>query len=99
MKINLYDGNKKIKKRKTGVRRNTVCPVYNEAFTFNMDKETLKKCSMEFMVFHDSLLSSSELLGKCRVGYSEDKKKEQNVFLETLKTKSAVARWLPLSDS
>lgn len=97
MKVSLYDGNRKVKRRKTSVKRNTVCPVFNEAFTFNIDKQSFKKSYIEFMVLHDSLLSTSELLGKCRVGSFDNKK--SNIFTEVLQTKSAVARWLPLTDS
>lgn len=90
------DGNQKVKKRKTGVRRNTVCPVFNEAFTFNIDRATLKKCRMVFTVMHDSLLSTNEFLGKCEVG--KGKNDESNFFYEVLQNKTAVARWFPLLD-
>lgn len=52
----LGPGGKKMKKRKTGVQRGTVNPVYNEALAFDVNKETLKNCVLEFTVVHDGLL-------------------------------------------
>lgn len=54
-------GGKKMKKRKTGVQRNTVNPVYNEALAFDVGKETLKNCLLEFTVVHDGLLGEWKL--------------------------------------
>lgn len=58
VKVSLIHGGKKIKKRKTGVYRNTVSPTFNEALTFDISKDILKNCTIEFIVFHDSLLGS-----------------------------------------
>lgn len=60
VKVSLIQNGKKIKKRKSGVYRNTICPVFNEALTFDISKDTLKTCTVEFLVLHDSLL------GKCK---------------------------------
>lgn len=96
VKISLMEGNRTIKKRHTVLRRNTICPEFNEAFTFNVNKDTLKRCHMEFKVMHDNLLTTNEFLGKCEVG--KGKNEEENLFFEVLRSKSAVCRWLPLSD-
>lgn len=90
------EGNRTIKKRHTVLRRNTVCPEFNEAFTFNVNKDTLKRCRMEFKVMHDNLLTTNEFLGKCEVGKGANG--EKNLFLEVLRSKTVVSRWLPLSD-
>lgn len=56
VKVSLIYNGKKIKKRKSGVYRSTVCPVFNEALTFDISKDILKSCLIEFLVIHDSLL-------------------------------------------
>lgn len=59
VKLSLIQNGKKIKKRKSGVYRNTICPVFNEALTFDISKDTLKTCTIEILVAHDSLLGES----------------------------------------
>ncbi|XP_018319644.1 synaptotagmin-1 [Agrilus planipennis] len=99
VKVSLIQGSKRLKKRKTGVQRNTVCPVFNEAFTFDIGKDVLKNCYIEFCVAHDSLLGASELLGKCKIGQTQDCRKiERQFFKEMLTSKTATAQWLPLLD-
>lgn len=58
VKVSLITTGKKTKKRKTGVHRGTVCPVFNEALTFDISKDTLKNSVIEFLVGHDSLLGN-----------------------------------------
>lgn len=99
VKVSLINGTKRLKKRKTGVHRNTVCPVFNEALTFDIGKETLRNCSIEFCVLHDSLLGASELLGRSVVGRGpESRPAEKDFFAEMLHSKTATAQWLSLGD-
>ena len=56
VKVSLIHSGKNIKKRKSGVYRNTISPVLNEALTFDISKDTLKRATIEFLVLHDSLL-------------------------------------------
>lgn len=58
VKLSLIQNGKKIKKKKSGVYRNTTCPVFNEALTFDIPKDTLKTCTIEVLVAHDSLLGT-----------------------------------------
>lgn len=56
VKLSLLQNGKKIKKKKSGVYRNTTCPVFNEALTFDIAKDILRTCTIEILVAHDSLL-------------------------------------------
>ncbi|KAH8377905.1 hypothetical protein KR093_007826, partial [Drosophila rubida] len=95
----LGPGGKKLKKRKTGVQRNTVNPVYNEALAFDVGKETLKNCLLEFTVVHDGLLGSSEILGRALIGNSPDVLHEEKIFFdEMFRAKNATAQWVPLQE-
>ncbi|EDW77291.2 uncharacterized protein Dwil_GK18165 [Drosophila willistoni] len=95
----LGPGGKKMKKRKTGVQRNTVNPVYNEALAFDVAKETLKNCVLEFTVVHDGLLGSSEILGRTLIGNSPDVRCEEKMFFdEMFRAKNATAQWVPLQE-
>lgn len=99
VKVSLWNSGKKLKKRKTGVQRCNVCPVFNEALIFDVTKDTLKSCLIEFLVVHDSLLGSNESLGRAIVGNLPNVRvEERNFFDEMFRTKTATAQWIPLSD-
>ncbi|XP_017037381.1 synaptotagmin-5 [Drosophila kikkawai] len=95
----LGPGGKKMKKRKTGVQRGTLNPVYNEALAFDVNKETLKNCVLEFTVVHDGLLGSSEILGRTLIGNSPEVRTEEKIFFEEIfRAKNATAQWVPLQE-
>ncbi|XP_055381688.1 synaptotagmin-B [Condylostylus longicornis] len=97
VKVSLINNGKKIKKRKTGVIRNNVAPVFNEALTFDVSKDVLKSSFLEFIVLHDSLLGSNEILGKTVLGHSSEIRLEERTFFdEMFRSKTAIAQWLPL---
>ncbi|KAH8366428.1 hypothetical protein KR084_005443 [Drosophila pseudotakahashii] len=95
----LGPGGKKMKKRKTGVQRATLNPVYNEALAFDVAKETLKNCVLEFTVVHDGLLGSSEILGRTLIGNSPEVRTEEKIFFEEIfRAKNATAQWVALQE-
>nr|CAD7424411.1 unnamed protein product [Timema monikensis] len=97
VKVSLLQGGKRIKKKKTGVHRNTLNPVFNEALTFDVSRDTLNRGTLEFCVMHDSLLGPSELLGRALVGPGRDCRPEERYFFnEVLTSKTATAQWLSL---
>ncbi|XP_059617228.1 synaptotagmin-1 [Phlebotomus argentipes] len=99
VKVSILQGGKKLKKRKTGVQRANICPVFNEALIFDIAKDTLKSCLIEFIVMHDSLLGPNEPLGRAVIGNTTDVRvDERNFFEEMFRTKSATAQWIPLSE-
>lgn len=97
--MSLINNGKRLKKRKTTVHRNNLNPVFNEALTFDIAKDTLKNSIIEFLVLHDSLLGTKELLGRSVVGSSHEVRLEERQFFdEIFRTKTATAQWIPLSD-
>lgn len=99
VKVSILNNGKRLKKRKTTVLRNTVNPVFNEALTFDIAKDTLKQSVIEFLVLHDSLLGTNELLGRALVGRSHDVRiEEKHLFDEIFRSKTATAQWIALSD-
>ncbi|KAK7872390.1 hypothetical protein R5R35_007006 [Gryllus longicercus] len=100
VRVSLLQNGKRVKKKKTGVHRNTVSPVFNEALTFDVSRDALPRCTLEFSVLHDSLLGPSELLGRALVGPGPDcRPDERDFFAEVLASKTATAQWLPLADA
>ncbi|XP_013099348.1 synaptotagmin-1 [Stomoxys calcitrans] len=99
IKVVLMVPGKKNKKRKTGVIRNTINPVYNEALTFDVNKEALKNATLELTVVHDGLLGSNEVLGRAILGSGPDVRPEEKLFFEEMfRSKNATAQWVPLQD-
>uniref|UniRef100_A0A1B0CSS2 C2 domain-containing protein n=2 Tax=Lutzomyia longipalpis TaxID=7200 RepID=A0A1B0CSS2_LUTLO len=99
VKVNILLAGKKLKKRKTGVQRANISPVFNEALIFDIAKDTLKSCLIEFIVMHDSLLGPNEPLGRAVIGNTaEVRLNERNFFEEMFRTKTATAQWIPLSE-
>lgn len=99
VKVSIIHNGKRLKKKKTTVLRNTVNPVFNEALTFDIAKDTLKHSLIEFLVMHDSLLGANELLGRAIVGNSHDVRIEDKQFFdEIFRSKTATAQWISLSD-
>lgn len=59
----------------------------------------LKKSLIEFLVLHDSLLGTNELLGRAVIGNKPDIRHEERVFFDAvLRTKTSIAQWIPLTD-
>uniref|UniRef100_A0A182NGQ7 C2 domain-containing protein n=1 Tax=Anopheles dirus TaxID=7168 RepID=A0A182NGQ7_9DIPT len=100
VKVCLYNADgRRIKKRKTTVARNTTAPVYNEALTFDISRETLRDCSIEFQVLHDSLLGKNETLGRATVGSGPEFRQENRKFFDELfRTRAATAQWISLCE-
>ena len=63
----VVDG-KKIKKRKTTVKFRSLKPVFNEAFTFEVDLNTIEDISLLFVVRHYVPKSHGEPIGQCIIG-------------------------------
>lgn len=99
VKVSIIHNGKRLKKKKTTVLRNTINPVFNEALTFDISKDTLKHSIIEFLVMHDNLLGANELLGRAIVGSSNEVRIEEKQFFdEIFRTKSTKTEWIPLSD-
>ncbi|XP_061516541.1 synaptotagmin-5 [Anopheles gambiae] len=100
VKVCLYNADgRRLKKRKTTVARNTTAPVYNEALTFDISRETLRDCSIEFQVLHDSLLGKNETLGRATVGSGPEFRQENRKFFDELfRTRAATAQWISLCE-
>ncbi|XP_052867372.1 synaptotagmin-5 [Anopheles cruzii] len=100
VKVCLYNADgRRIKKRKTTVARNTTAPVYNEALSFDISRETLKDCSIEFQVLHDNLLGRNETIGRAMVGAGPEFREENRKFFDELfRTRAATAQWIALSE-
>lgn len=63
----MVDG-KRVKRKKTSVRRGSINPVWNEALAFNVPAEVLPKVTLEVSVLDHDLIGHGEVLGQCVLG-------------------------------
>ena len=88
----MVSGAKRVKKKKTTVKRNTLSPVWNEALVFSVSKQLFSTLQIEFVVYNDSLIGNSEALGKVVVGAGTSGE-ELAHWNDIINGRTASARW------
>ena len=96
MKVSLLCAGRRIKKKKTSAKRNTLNPTWNEALVFSLGKEFLSNSTIEFLVYNDNLLGNSEPMGKVAVGPTSSGEQLAH-WNDIMNSKNAMARWHHLS--
>eukprot|EP00064_Thunnus_orientalis_P019296 superscaffoldBa00004765_g19412 len=69
VKIVLQQNGKRIKKKKTTVKKNTLNPYFNESFSFDVPFEQIQKVQVVITVFDYDKLGSNDPIGKTFMGY------------------------------
>ncbi|XP_069126910.1 synaptotagmin-1-like isoform X2 [Argopecten irradians] len=68
VKIALYQGNKRLKKKKTTIKKRTLNPYFNESFTFEVPFEQIQKVSLYVTVVDYDRIGTSEPIGRALLG-------------------------------
>jgi len=68
VKITLMQGGKRLKKKKTTIKKNTLCPYYNESFSFEVPFEQIQKVSLLVSVFDYDRMGKNDMIGKILLG-------------------------------
>ena len=68
MRITLFEDGKKIKLKKSTVKKQTLNPYYNEQFYFIVPPEKVEKSALEFMVMDYDLIGKADVIGQIRIG-------------------------------
>lgn len=90
VKVSIIQDGKSLKKKKSGIQRETTSPVWNDILSFDISSDVLSKCILQFSV----LRANGDLLAKCEVSGSC----QRELFQRVLSGKGASAQWLPLSE-
>ncbi|KAJ7984563.1 hypothetical protein DPEC_G00356090 [Dallia pectoralis] len=69
VKIVLQHNGKRIKKKKTTVKKNTLNPYFNESFSFDIPFEMIQKVQVVITVYDYDKLGSNDAIGKTFMGY------------------------------
>ncbi|XP_077864938.1 synaptotagmin 1 isoform X2 [Saccoglossus kowalevskii] len=68
VKLSLYMGGKRLKKKKTSIKKRTLNPYYNESFVFEVPFEQIQKVTLLVTVVDYDRMGSSEPIGKVVLG-------------------------------
>ncbi|GLV36122.1 Synaptotagmin 1 [Carabus blaptoides fortunei] len=99
VKVYLVCQGKRIKKKKTSVKKCTLSPVYNEALVFDVPAENIEDVSLIIKVVDYDRIGSNELMGCTAVGNSFIGIGRDH-WLEMLDNpRKPVAQWYPLLES
>lgn len=96
----MYKGKKK-KKWKTSVKRNTLTPVYNESFQFEISKEMdMSNVHMELLLMDYDRLSRNDVIGAILLGERVSHVTGRKHWMDMLESpRQSISQWhsvLPL---
>ncbi|KXJ05242.1 Synaptotagmin-1 [Exaiptasia diaphana] len=92
VKVYIMMGAKRLKKKRTVVKKRELNPVWNEAFSFNIPHRILHRVSVMVLVKHHSERGREKLLGKLMIGASSTDEAVDHWNAMASSGKS-VARW------
>lgn len=72
VKASLVCDGRRLKKRKTSIKKNTLNPTYNEALVFDIPNENIENVSIVIAVMDYDCIGHNEVIGMCRVGSDAD---------------------------
>ncbi|XP_003703312.1 synaptotagmin-10 [Megachile rotundata] len=99
VKIYLLCQGKRIKKKKTTVKKNTLCPVYNEILVFDVPADNIEDVSLIIKVIDYDRIGSNELMGCTAIGSSFIGIGRDH-WLEMLDNpRKPVTQWYPLTET
>ncbi|XP_046748568.1 synaptotagmin-10-like [Diprion similis] len=99
VKVYLLCQGKRIKKKKTTVKKKTLCPVYNEALVFDVPSENVEEVSLVVKVLDYDRIGPNELMGCTAIGASFIGIGRDH-WLEMLDNpRKPVAQWYPLHET
>ncbi|KAL1020588.1 hypothetical protein UPYG_G00002090 [Umbra pygmaea] len=99
VKVSLICDGRRLKKKKTTIKKNTLNPVYNEAIIFDIPPESMDHVSLHISVMDYDLVGHNEIIGVNRVGCSAEGlgKGHWNEMLAY--PRKPIAHWHPLLES
>ncbi|XP_046550368.1 synaptotagmin-1 isoform X1 [Haliotis rubra] len=68
VKIAVYQGTKRLKKKKTTIKKRTLNPYFNESFTFEVPFEQIQKVTLIITVVDYDRIGTSEPIGRIMLG-------------------------------
>ncbi|XP_054262923.1 synaptotagmin-10-like isoform X2 [Macrosteles quadrilineatus] len=99
VKVYLVCNGKRIRKKRTSVKRSTLSPVYNEALTFDVPASNVDNVSLVIKVIDYDRIGSDELMGCVAIGSSFIGVGRDHWLKMLESPRENVAQWYPLLES
>ncbi|KAI5642690.1 c2 domain-containing protein [Phthorimaea operculella] len=90
VKIALMQNGKRLKKKKTSIKKCTLNPYYNESFTFEVPFEQIQKVNLVVTVVDYDRIGTSEPIGKVVLGYNASGTELRHWIKRAQEQKSAI---------
>lgn len=98
VKIALLQNGKRIKKKKTSIKKCTLNPYYNESFTFEVPFEQIQKVNLGVTVVDYDRIGTSEPIGKVILGYNASGTELRHWSDMLASPRRPIAQWHTLKD-
>uniref|UniRef100_UPI00398F291F synaptotagmin-10 isoform X2 n=1 Tax=Pristiophorus japonicus TaxID=55135 RepID=UPI00398F291F len=99
VKVSLICEGRRLKKRKTTTKKNTLNPVYNEAIIFDIPPENMEQVSLSITVMDYDRVSHNEVIGVCRVGQDAEGLGRDHWNEMLAYPRKPIAHWHPLAEA
>ncbi|XP_030055300.1 synaptotagmin-9 [Microcaecilia unicolor] len=98
VKVSLMCEGRRLKKRKTSTKRNTLNPVYNEAIVFDVPPENIDQISLSIAVMDYDRVGHNEVIGMCQVGNNAERLGQDHWNEMLTYPRKPIAHWHPLKE-
>ncbi|XP_067907250.1 synaptotagmin-10-like isoform X1 [Heterodontus francisci] len=99
VKVSLICEGRRLKKRKTTTKKNTLNPVYNEAIIFDIPPESMEQVSLSITVMDYDRVGHNEVIGVCRVGQDAEGLGRDHWNEMLAYPRKPIAHWHPLAEA
>ncbi|XP_048054530.1 synaptotagmin-2 [Chanodichthys erythropterus] len=96
VKIQLLQNGKRLKKKKTTVKKNTLNPYYNESFSFEIPLEQMQKIIVVVTVFDYDKIGKNDAIGKIFIGSKASGTALKHWSDMLANPRRPIAQWHPL---
>ncbi|XP_060793487.1 synaptotagmin-6 [Neoarius graeffei] len=96
VKVSLICDGKRLKKKKTTIKKNTLNPTYNEAIIFDIPPENMDQVSLHISVMDYDLVGHNEIIGVNRVGSGAEGLGRDHWNEMLAYPRKPIAHWHPL---
>ncbi|XP_046895332.1 synaptotagmin-6 [Hypomesus transpacificus] len=99
VKVSLICDGRRLKKKKTTIKKNTLNPTYNEAIIFDIPPDSMDTVSLHISVMDYDLVGHNEIIGVNRVGCNAEGLGRDHWNEMLAYPRKPVAHWHPLLES